>query len=593
MVVSGSSRFMLSWFVRGRLRPSLRASALTVAAALTVTLVAAEPASAVAPTAKKAPVAKVTSRPDLVSARVTARAQGSRVEVEDLRDATSTTWVNPDGTMTTEQHAGPIRFEDPADPKGSWRDVDLTMAAAADGTAGPKGHPYGLSLAGATRAAGGAAKPTNGSADTGLAVTHQGKGKQDRDVTLGWGGKLPAPVLSGTTATYKDVKPGVDMVVDAHRTGYETHLVINTPQALTALKADAKGGVVSWEIPVTTKGLTARADKDGSVAFVDADGQVVSYIAAPVAWDNRIDPKSGNRVNESPMEMRVTSKGVGRALLTVTPDQAWLTSPERAFPVTLDPTYATGSNTAPSIDAYVSSAYPSANYASDTELRVGTYNGGVDKYRSFLKFGFTNFKNLDIASASLSLYEFHSYSCTAKPFYVYSSAATDASVTWNTQPAASTQYGSLSVAKGFSSSCAAGRVSVPITGLVDYWAGNAYTTGWLRLHASETDTYGWKKFYSVESSQDPYITFTYNRKPNAAAAPTLDAATTPSYVDPRDGLTYLFTTDSTPQFSSKATDPDGSAVSVTFEVHSTMNRPGSGGDRQGVAPTVCEGWCSA
>jgi large repetitive protein len=116
---------------------------------------------------------------------------------------------------------------------------------------------------------------------------------------------------------------------------------------------------------------------------------------------------------------------VGRALLTVTPDQAWLTSPERAFPVTLDPTYATGSNTAPSIDAYVSSAYPSANYASDTELRVGTYNGGVDKYRSFLKFGFTNFKNLDIASASLSLYEFHSYSCTAKPFYVYSSAATD------------------------------------------------------------------------------------------------------------------------------------------------------------------------
>jgi hypothetical protein len=35
----------------------------------------------------------------------------------------------------------------------------------------------------------------------------------------------------------------------------------------------------------------------------------------------------------------------------------------------------------------------------------------------------------------------------------------------------------------------------------------------MRLSASETDSYGWKKFYSVESSQDPYITFTYNRKP--------------------------------------------------------------------------------
>jgi hypothetical protein len=544
---------------------------MAVAAALTVTLVAAEPVSAATLAAKKAPVGKVTSRSDLVSARVTARAQGVRVEVEDLRDATSTTWANPDGTMTTEQHAGPIRFKDPADPKGPWRDVDLTMAAAADGTAGPKGHPYGLSLAGAIQAAGGTAKPTDAGAVTSLALAHQGKGKrkQDRDVILGWAGKLGTPVLSGTTATYKNVKPGVDLVVEARRTGYETHLVLNTPDALTGLQAEARGGPVSWEIPVTTKGLTARAEKDGSVAFVDADGQVASYIPAPVAWDNQVDPKSGNRVNQSPMTMTLTQKGAGRAVLTVTPDQDWLTSPDRAFPITLDPTYATGSNTAPSIDAYVSSAFATTNYATDTELRVGTYNGGGDKYRSFLKFAFTNFKNLDIASASLSLYEFHSYSCTAKPFYVYSTAATDASVTWNTQPGASTQYGSLTVAKGYSSSCAAGRVSVPITGLVDYWAGNAYTTGWLRLSASESDTYGWKKFYSVESSQDPYITFTYNRKPNAASAPTLQSPPGTSYVNSGNGVTYLYTSDSTPQLSSKATDPDASTVAMTIEVHNS------------------------
>ncbi len=470
--------------------------------------------------------------------------------------------------MTTQQFGGVIRFKDPADPKGAWREVDLTMAAVPDGTVAPKGHPAGLSLAGATKAAGGTAKGTN---ETDLAATKQGKAKrkQDRDVTLGWaGGKLGTPVLSGTTATYKSVKPGVDLLVDARRDGYETNLVINTPSALAALTADAKDGTFAWGIPVKTKGLTARAEKNGGVSFVDVDGQVASFVAAPVAWDDAVDPKSGNRVNEAPVAMTVTQKGNGKAVLTLTPDQDWLTSGDRKFPITIDPTYASGSMTTAS-DTYVSSAYPTASYGSSTELRVGTYNGGGDKYRSFLKFDFSGYKNLDVVSASLSLYEFYSYSCTKTPFSVYSSAATDSSTTWNTQPSVGSQYGSLSVAKGYSSSCAGGRVSVPITGLVDAWSNNAYSTGWLRLSASESDSSGWKKFYSVNSSQNPYLSFTYNRKPNAASPPTMEAAYTPSYVDPRDNLTYLFTTDSTPRFYAKATDPDASQVSVTFEVHNS------------------------
>lgn len=567
MLESHSSRSLSSWFIGGRLRPAWQAVAIAVGAALVVSLAPALPAAAITPPTASKPKSEkvVTSRPDLVSAQVTARAQGSRIEVEALRDATSTTWVNPDGTLTTQQHGGPIRYKDSG---GGWRDVDLTMAEAPDGTVAPKGHPQGLSLAGAGKAAGGAAK---GATETDLAMARQGKGKrkQDRDVTLGWGGgRLGTPVLSGTTATYQDVKPGVDLVVDARRTGYETHLVVNTAAALASLKASAKGATVSWDIPVTTKGLTARAEKNGSMSFVDADGQVTSYVAAPIAWDAAVDPTSGNRVNESPVTMTVTDKGAGKAVLTLTPNQTWLFDPARQFPVTIDPTYASGSMTTTS-DTYVSSAFPTASYASSTELRAGTYNGGGDKYRSFLKFDFSSYKNLDVTAASLSLYEFHSYSCTAKPFYVYSSSATDSSTTWNTQPGVGSQYGSLSVAKGYSSSCAGGRVSVPITGLVDAWSAAAYTTAWLRLSASETDSYGWKKFYSVNSSQDPYITFTYNRKPNAAAAPTMEVAYSPSYVDPRDGLTYLFTTDSTPRFYSKATDPDGSTVSVTFEVHNS------------------------
>lgn len=43
------------------------------------------------------PAAAVAARPDVVSARMAAKASGQRVEVSSMETATSTTWVNPDG----------------------------------------------------------------------------------------------------------------------------------------------------------------------------------------------------------------------------------------------------------------------------------------------------------------------------------------------------------------------------------------------------------------------------------------------------------------------------------------------------------------
>ena len=93
----------------------------------------------------------VTSAADAVSAAVSARAQGARVEVEELRDEFSTTWVNPDGSFTTQAHAGVQRFKD---AKGSWRNVDLNLVERSDGTVGAKSHPLGVSLADKSKGAG-------------------------------------------------------------------------------------------------------------------------------------------------------------------------------------------------------------------------------------------------------------------------------------------------------------------------------------------------------------------------------------------------------------------------------------------------------
>ena len=75
-------------------------AALTVAALVGVAVVAQPvPAGAAVPAAPGPRPAVVSSAPDVVAARVAARAQGARVEVEGLRSESSTTFVNPDGTF--------------------------------------------------------------------------------------------------------------------------------------------------------------------------------------------------------------------------------------------------------------------------------------------------------------------------------------------------------------------------------------------------------------------------------------------------------------------------------------------------------------
>lgn len=512
-------------------------------------------------------VAVVASRPDVVSAMVSARSQGRRVEVEGLRTESSTTYANPDGTLTTNQHQGVIRFKDEA---GEWQPVDLELADNADGTVAPASTPIDLSLAGEDEGAGGGAASAS-LTDVVHASEAEGSAGQARNVSLGWSGEVDDPVLEGSSATYEDVKPGVDLVVQAQRTGFEQHLVIESRAALKALTA--ADGSVRWQIPVGLRNLTARAESDGSVSFVDAGGKVASSLAAPVAWDAKTSSRSGDPENVSDVDMAVSTSGSGSTVVTLTPDRAWLESADRVFPVTIDPTYVSGTVKA-AFDTYVSKSSLSTSFYSEDELKVGTYNGGSEAVRTFMNFPVASFRGRDIVSASLNLWETHSYSysCSARAFYVKSAGLASGSSTWSNQPSTGLQHGSLSVAKGYSSSCAAGWVSVGITSLVDAWSGWGadVSQGGLRLHASESDSYGWKKFMSGNAAtHDPYISFTYNRAPATPSAPVVTASQASSYTPPSGSPTEVFTLYSRPKVEVTGTDPDASRVKYTVQFHTS------------------------
>lgn len=119
-------------------------------AALTAMVLAAEAAVAVATTGQAVALHREKTRQtadrstpkspdaaaDIPSAKVAARLSGKRVEALSERTETSTTWVNKDGSLTTELSAGPVRFKD--EPTGEWREVDLDLVRGPTGPSNPR-----------------------------------------------------------------------------------------------------------------------------------------------------------------------------------------------------------------------------------------------------------------------------------------------------------------------------------------------------------------------------------------------------------------------------------------------------------------------
>lgn len=116
--------------------PSSRPVALLVAGlglALLVTGMPVQDSAAAAP--MPTALGPVTAsqgevRPDSVSAMVTARTSGVRVEDVSQRTKTTNIFANPDGTWTSETATEPVQVQE---TDGVWHDVDTTLTATGGG----------------------------------------------------------------------------------------------------------------------------------------------------------------------------------------------------------------------------------------------------------------------------------------------------------------------------------------------------------------------------------------------------------------------------------------------------------------------------
>ena len=201
--------------------------------------------------------------------------------------------------------------------------------------------------------------------------------------------KLPSRRWTGR-ATYAEVQPGVDLRLDARRSGFEADFVVKQRPAWCC------AGVAD---PAAYQGLDRAAGTDGSIEFVDAKSVVRSRIPVGQMWDAVTDEHTDMPVNTAAVEMSVEQASPGQATLVIAPDANWLLDPARVFPVTVDPVYA-NTSVLTSFDTFVQSGWPN-DLSSTMDLRVG--KNGTKTERSFLNFPGSAFQGKDVVSASLSL----------------------------------------------------------------------------------------------------------------------------------------------------------------------------------------------
>jgi hypothetical protein len=242
------------------------------------------------------------------------------VIVDALTTDTSQTIANPNGTFTWTSNMEPVRVR-----RGkSWVATDATLTKNADGSFSPGAATSALRISGG---------------GTGPLATLSSDGTE---LALTFPMPLPVPVVTGDTATYTHVLPGVDLQVTATiRGGLSEVLVVHSAEAA------ANPALKVLHIATTTKGLNLATDAGGNVHAKDADGDTVFTAPTPTMWDSSraagvpageksTADRGGPAYGGQRATVRVTRVPAG---LDLTPDPGLVSAAATKFPVFIDPAW--------------------------------------------------------------------------------------------------------------------------------------------------------------------------------------------------------------------------------------------------------------
>lgn len=497
---------------------------------------------AAADSAQLAPLSDASSAPTEAAGARIAQAFDHDVEVTSLTTETQQVFATPSGHL----HASISSQQQRVKQGASWVPIDLDLQAGAAGFS-PKVAPVSVVFS----AGGGTSLATVAPLTAGA-------------VTETWpDGNLPTPTISGATATYPEVYPGVDLALTATLGGFSEVLVVKTPEAAVSVPLS------NVRFGVSSPGAVASAVA-GGLELGPRLSDPKMRIGSANWWDSSYPDAStkgpgGPGLSKSvpdqydPTMLRLDAGSIGRT--------AGLT-----YPLYIDPAYHSFQGGVQGW-TFVDTAGPnSSNWmgtGSDVYAHVGyidsAHGGGPSgiKARAFWQMNTHGLEGKKIYGATFDVTEKWASSCTPWPAELLTAGAISSGTTWNTQPAFFTHLDTPSFAYNWSSAGIGGASSCSRTTPVTFDATYAATAAAARNYASvtlgmrttEDDWHTWKKFTgtaTLEVDYDSIPNVPYNRHTNVTSVCTTGS-----------GRPVVGTT--TPTLYATTGDPDGGNVSVSFE----------------------------
>jgi hypothetical protein len=490
------------------------------------------------------PASRPGDRAEEAGALAAARLNGKPVEVMGLRSETAQVFAGPDGKLQAVLSARPVRVRK---SDGSWAAVDTTLRRLPDGAVRAVASPLNARLSG-------------GGSGPMVSIVRDGG-----ELSLGWPDALPPPVLEGDTATYPDVLPGVDLRVRLAVDGFSKVLVV---KSRSAAKQPA---LRTLRFTVAAKGFGVRVTASGGLTVTDPSGATVfGESGAPMMWDSSAVP----RATAMPMSL---SAGV----LSVTPDQAFLSDPAATYPMFVDPSMSFGNAWTMINERHPGQSYWAYDRGEHAKVGYVAQPGdGWERYRSIFSFSLASLRGKHIKQAWMSSYLTHSYDCADSWTDMYLVGMFSSETNWGNHAGSWNTY----LAGALNSDCRdTGRYSewgnAAVTSVVAGAVAGGNVTLGLRAADEGLINRGWKKFDENRTA----LTVVYNSYPNTPDQLSVEHKPCAS----GEGRPYIGTT--TPVLRARLTDPDSDVLNSVFRwaqlgYGGTFSKPWSE-DYQGGVPS--------
>lgn len=188
-------------------------------------------------------------------------------------------------------------------------------------------------------------------------------------------------------ASYESISDNIDLDIELTPTSVKDTIVLNepciTPQEYTYY--------------IKSEGLYATLNDDGSLDFTDNKGNSVFFISPAMMYDS-----SENTEYSYDIETKLSEYEEGY-LLTLIPDNDWINSEERVYPIMIDPEVTLDSEIT---GVYVDQKSPDKTFKTSF-LKMGGDIYDNNRKEIFLSFpyDFSNFsKMMDVISAECNMY---------------------------------------------------------------------------------------------------------------------------------------------------------------------------------------------